>query len=107
MQEIKSNPALVRELKLQIFEYLKQAKDIDKPYTIRIKFLHEVKLLWGGEIVEFTKAELFDLKSVASILAFPAFDRFSLRLLFLAASFFKIAQSNQDRPNYNHGDCCV
>ncbi len=66
-------------LKHQIYEYLKQAKGIDRPYTISVKFLHEaiaalrgsdprtiarwqnelvkfgqIKLLYGGDIVEFT-----------------------------------------------------
>lgn len=66
-------------LKHQIYEYLKQAKGIDRPYTISVKLLHEaisalrgsdprtvarwqdelikfgqIKMLYGGEIVEFT-----------------------------------------------------
>lgn len=77
---MKANPApksLV--LKHQIYEYLKDAKGLDRPYTISIKFVHEaiaalrgsdprtiarwmdelvkfgqIKLLYGGEIVEFT-----------------------------------------------------
>lgn len=66
-------------LKHQIYDYLKEANDIERPYTISTKFLQEaiaalrgsdprtiaqwqnelvkfgqIKLLYGGEIVEFT-----------------------------------------------------
>jgi hypothetical protein len=77
---MRTNPApKSARLKHQIYSYLKEAKGIDRPYTISIKFLHEaiaalrgsdprtiarwqnelvkfgqIKLLYGGEIVEFT-----------------------------------------------------
>jgi hypothetical protein len=77
---MKANPApKSQRLKHQIYEYLKEAKGIDHPYTISVKFLREaiaalrgsdprtiarwqnelvkfgqIKLLYGGEIVEFT-----------------------------------------------------
>ena len=77
---MRANPApKSARLKHQIYEYLKEAKGIDRPYTISVKFLHEaiaalrgsdprtiarwqnelvkfgqIKLLYGGEIVEFT-----------------------------------------------------
>jgi hypothetical protein len=77
---MKANPApksLI--LKYQIYQYLKEARGLERPYTISVKFLHEaigalrgsdprtiarwmdelvkfgqIKLLYGGEIVEFT-----------------------------------------------------
>jgi hypothetical protein len=77
---MKVNPAPKSALlKHQIYEYLKQARGIDHPYTISTNFLREaisalrgsdprtinrwvdelvkfgqIKLLYGGEIVEFT-----------------------------------------------------
>ena len=77
---MRANPApKSARLKHQIYKYLKEAKEIDHPYTISVKFLHEaiavlrgadprtiarwqnelvkfgqIKFHYGGEIVEFT-----------------------------------------------------
>jgi hypothetical protein len=43
---MKANPApksLI--LKYQIYQYLKEARGLERPYTISVKFLHEAALL--------------------------------------------------------------
>jgi hypothetical protein len=56
-------------LKHQIYQYLKEAKGIDRPYTISIKFLHEAIAAlrgpdprtiarWQNELVKFGQIKL-------------------------------------------------